>query len=105
MAGKYLYNDLPEAEQQKWISKIQTHALGTKQAKATGTSWKEFPTSYLLCEDDLAIPMFAQELMTSMVKEQGGEIEIQRLKSSHSPFLSHPDTTVEWIRRAAGEKI
>jgi hypothetical protein len=59
----------------------------------------------LLCEDDLAIPAFAQEFMTGMVKEKGGELEVERIKSSHSPFLSQPDVVVEWVRKAAGEKL
>ena len=79
--------------------------MATFYAPATAASWKEIPTSYLLCEDDLAIPAPGQEAMTSGVKEMGGEIEITRIKVGHSPFLSKPDETVEWIRRVAGEKL
>merc|ERR1712194_525698 len=97
------YNDLPVEEQKKWFSKLQTHAFATKKAKTTTASWREIPTSYLICEDDLAIPAFAQEAMSNGVKEMGGEIEVERIKASHSPFLSQPDVVVEWLRRAAGE--
>jgi hypothetical protein len=105
MAANVFYNDLPEDQQRYWFSKTKTHTFASKQAKATAESWKEIPTSYLLCEDDLAIPAFAQEAMTGMVKEMGGEIEVERIKSSHSPFLSQPDAVVNWLRRVAGEKI
>jgi predicted N-formylglutamate amidohydrolase len=37
------------------------------------------------------------------VKNLGGELWTERLKSSHSPFLSHVDETVAWIRTVAGE--
>jgi pimeloyl-ACP methyl ester carboxylesterase len=81
------------------------HTFATIQAKATAESWLEIPTHYLLCENDLTIPAFVQEMMTGMVKEKGGEIEVERIKSGHSPFLSQPDKVVEWLRRVAGEKI
>jgi len=79
--------------------------MASVQAKATAESWLEIPTHYLLCEDDLAIPAFAQEMMTGMVRDKGGEIEVERIKSSHSPFLSQPYKVVEWLRRVAGEQV
>ncbi|KAF2736855.1 alpha/beta-hydrolase [Polyplosphaeria fusca] len=99
------YQDLPPADQEKYAAMIKKHSFGTKKAKSTGAAWREIPLTYLICEDDLAIPLFAQELMTNAVKDMGGEIETERLKSSHSPFLSHPNYVVDWIRRAAGEKL
>ncbi|CAO2648609.1 Nn.00g078760.m01.CDS01 [Neocucurbitaria sp. VM-36] len=99
------YNDLDEAEQKHWFSLCQTQALATFHAPTTAASWKVIPTSYLLCEDDLAIPAAGQEAMIGSVKEMGGDIEVTRIKSGHSPFLSKPDETVEWIRRVSGEKI
>ncbi|KAF2183819.1 alpha/beta-hydrolase [Zopfia rhizophila CBS 207.26] len=99
------YNDLSAEEQQKWMSKLQTHAFATKKAKSTGAAWKEIPSSYLICEDDNAIPKVAQEAMTKGAKDAGAEMEIEVIKASHSPFLSQPDRVVEFIRRAAGEKV
>ncbi|KAJ4369969.1 hypothetical protein N0V83_005733 [Neocucurbitaria cava] len=98
------YNDLPESEKQHWFSQLQSHSLATFYTPATAASWKEIPTSYLLCEDDQAIPAAGQEAMIAGVKDLGGVIEVTRLKASHSPFLSRPEETVEWIRRAAGEE-
>lgn len=99
------YNDLPAEEQQKYMSQIKSHSFATKKAKSTAASWKEIPTWYLLCEDDNAIPAFAQDLMTGGVKQMGGDIQIERIKSSHSPFLSQPEYVVNWLRRAAGEQL
>ncbi|KAF2016526.1 alpha/beta-hydrolase [Aaosphaeria arxii CBS 175.79] len=103
--GSVFYNDLPEEQSKHWQSQLQTHSYATQAAPATGASWKEIPTRYLLCEDDQAIPAFAQELMANGVKEAGGDIEVERIKTSHSPFLSRPDLVVNWIRRVAGETI
>ena len=104
-AASIFYSDLPEAQQREWLTKVKTHVFATVQAKATAASWKEIPTHYLLCEDDQAIPAFAQEAMTGMVRDMGGEMEVERIKAGHSPFLSQPDVVVEWLRRVAGETM
>lgn len=104
-AANVFYNDLPEAQQQKWYAGTRTQASATMTAKAAATSWMEIPTSYLLCENDLAIPPQAQEGMTEMAKGMGGEVEVTRVKSGHSPFLSVPDEVVAWLRRVAGEVV
>ncbi|KAF2264250.1 alpha/beta-hydrolase [Lojkania enalia] len=97
------YNDLPAEAQQYHMSQLQSHSFGTKKAKSTGACWKEIPSWYLLCEDDQAVPAFAQGLMVDRVKEMGGDVLVERIKSGHSPFLSQPDYVVDWIRRATGE--
>ena len=105
-AQDIFYNDLPAEQRAYWFSQCsRSHSFHTKKAKATHESWLEIPTHYLVCEDDQAIPLPQQEFMTGMVKEKGGEIQTTRFKSSHSPFLSRPEETVEWIRRVAGEEI
>lgn len=75
------------------------------RSPATAASWKNIPTSYLLCEKDMAIPAAGQEAMTDAVKATGAEIEVTRIDAGHSPFLSKPDETVAWLRRVAGEKV
>lgn len=105
-AKDIFYNDLPPDQRAYWFGKVsRTHSLHTFAAKATGEAWKQIPTSYLICEDDLTIPKALQEAMVGMVRDKGGELRTDRLKSSHSPFLSHVDETVAWIRKVAGEHV
>lgn len=99
------YNDVPEKESKYWFSLVKTHAAGSIAAKATGAAWKVIPTSYLLCEEDLAIPPGRQEEMIRDAKSVGAEIDVTRIKSSHSPFLSKINETAQWVRRVAGEKV
>jgi pimeloyl-ACP methyl ester carboxylesterase len=99
------YNDLPEPEQLQWHAKLQSQTYATFEAKTTAASWKVIPSSYLLCEDDLAIPAAGQQAMIEGVREKGGVIEVTRIKAGHSPFLSKVDETVEWVRKVAGESI
>jgi len=99
------YNDLAESEQQHWHGKLLSQTLATFHAPATGASWTTIPASYLLCEDDQAIPAQGQEAMVKGARELGAKVEVQRIKASHSPFLSRVEETVEWVRGVAGEKV
>jgi hypothetical protein len=68
----------------------------------TYAAWRYIPTTYLLCtEDRTVLPVFQEK----MVERTEGKVDVLvRLKSSHSPFLSHVDEVEELIRKAAGEK-
>lgn len=47
--------------------------------------------------------MFVQEAMVQACQDAGADMEVQRVKSGHSPFLSKPDEVVHFLRKAAGE--
>ncbi|KAH6642501.1 Alpha/beta hydrolase fold-1 [Boeremia exigua] len=98
------YNTLPESEQAYWFSQLQTHSLATFDTPTTGASWKTIPSSFLLCEQDRAIPAPFQEAMVNAAKEKGAQVDLVRMDSDHSPFLSKPKETVDWIRSVAGEQ-
>ena len=38
-------------------------------------------------------------------KDAGALMEVERIFTSHSPFLSKPDDAVRFLRRAAGEEV
>ena len=59
-------------------------------------AWRDVPTTYVICDQDNAIPVFAQEHMS----QRAGDV--RRLDSSHSPFVSMPDRVVEIISELAG---
>jgi hypothetical protein len=52
---------------------------------------------YIFAEEDRAIPLSAQEAMAGLL----GDHPQFRCRSSHSPFLSMPDTLAEACEMAA----
>jgi hypothetical protein len=51
------------------------------------------PRHYIRCTQDRAIPLTGQDHMVATVDAAlGGRTIIHTLESSHSPFLSQPDT-------------
>ena len=52
-------------------------------------------TTSVICEEDQAVPVAAQEAMSELADH------VERLPSSHSPFLSMPDRLAQVLERAA----
>lgn len=60
----------------------------------TETAWNTIPNTYVICEADNAVPVFAQEMMAERADH------VERLNTSHSPFLSQPAALARLIRRS-----
>jgi len=60
----------------------------------TEVAWKEIPSTYIICEEDQAIPVFAQEAMSARATS------VVRINTDHSPFLCAPADLAKLISRA-----
>lgn len=102
-SANIFYNDLPEEAVKEHIDHLQLHCVGSMKSKATYTAWRNMDCSYLVCEDDNAIPAPMQE---QMIQQKGARFTlVEKCKAGHGPFLSVPQTVVNHIRRAAGETL
>ncbi|KAK3049472.1 hypothetical protein LTR09_009139 [Extremus antarcticus] len=101
-AAEIFYNRCTREQQEENIPKLQLLAKAAFTSKTTYAPWKEVACTYLLCENDLAIPAPAQEAMST---QPGARFEVVRCEADHSPFLCMPDLTTNVVRRAAGESI
>jgi hypothetical protein len=81
------FSDLaPEQADIEWAS------LCKKQSRKSFTTFPQYveseircPKTYIICENDRAVPPVFQELMARM-----GSFDINRSKSGHTPFLTIP---------------
>jgi pimeloyl-ACP methyl ester carboxylesterase len=96
------YNLCPPEVAEAQVPQLGYFAASTLDAKATYTAWKHIPSAYLVCENDNTISVLTQEKMAT---QPGARFEIGRCGADHSPWLSMPDITAEFVRRAAGEVI
>jgi len=77
-------------------------------SKLSYTPYKVIPSTYVLCENDQAIPIEVQERMVENVRKEngGGKVVpfdiVERLEAGHSPFISHARELVEFLYRASG---
>lgn len=95
------FHDVPDGAE--WAKTLRPHAWVTKNAPATNAAYLELPASYLLCEDDQAIPLPVQQVMVARAQRKGGLIKTEKIKAAHSPWLSQPDEVASYIRRQTAE--
>lgn len=97
------YHDLPEEEGKYWVSRLLKQALKplTDSGEHVYSGWKDVPAWYLVPTDDRTFPTEAQMAMADRAKEQGGNIVVEKIHTSHSPMLSKPKETAKFITRAA----
>lgn len=83
------------------MEQLRPHARVTKVAPATAAAYLHIPTSYLLCEDDRAIPLFVQDLMVEKAREKGAVVVTEKINTAHTPWLVDADRVAGYIRRHA----
>ena len=72
-------------------ARLSPQSLSSFTEIQTAAAWTAIPSTYVICENDKAIPVPAQEAMAARA---GRTI---RIDSSHSPFLSRPDDIAQII--------
>lgn len=101
-AREQFYHDLPEEEANYWVSKLAK--LSQKVVKEGGewayAGWMDLPVWYLTTLDDKTFPVEAQKMFVQMARDSGGDVTVREVMSSHSPMLSKPKETVDYILEA-----
>ena len=60
--------------------------------------------SYLVCEDDLALPRSHQRAYITMVERDSGQkVDVTSIKAGHAPIASQPEAVVDWILDVVGK--
>jgi pimeloyl-ACP methyl ester carboxylesterase len=89
------YNDCPPPEVECAVSRLQPQSASSFAETLAAAAWRDRPSTYVVCERDQALPVFAQEAMSKRATD------VVRLDSGHSPFLSRPDELVTLLSRFA----
>jgi pimeloyl-ACP methyl ester carboxylesterase len=88
------YNDLDATAAQCAAAKLGYQSYASMRQPLTEAAWKTIPSTYVVCEADNAIPVTAQEAMAMHADD------VERLNTSHCPFLSQPAAVARIIRRS-----
>ncbi|ROV97140.1 hypothetical protein VMCG_07461 [Cytospora schulzeri] len=91
-----IYNDLPPEEAEYWASKIIDQSYAVQTTLITRTAYKYIPSTYVMAEDDHALPLQWQEMFAAATGA-----EVKRIQSGHSPQLSRPEELADLIEAAA----
>ena len=89
------YNDCSQSDAAWAISQLQPQSAASFTETVRAAAWRDRPSTYVVCEQDQAIPVFAQEAMSQRARD------VFRLDAGHSPFLSQPDEVVKLVTQLA----
>lgn len=104
------YHDLPAEEADYWTSQLTPQSLKAlfEGGEFAYAGWMDVPSWYIGTVEDKGLPVVMQRLSVGMARGMGASVGHRELQTSHSPFLSQPDETVqimvEAIEEFAGKK-
>ncbi|SNR99023.1 Pimeloyl-ACP methyl ester carboxylesterase [Geodermatophilus pulveris] len=86
------YNGVSPELTRDAVSRLGLQSRASLEQPLTDAAWRAVPSTYVVCEQDQAIPVPAQEAMSSRAGD------VLRLPAGHSPFLSHPAELAALLR-------
>jgi hypothetical protein len=90
------------ADPQNWAAQLTKHPKAAQHTAVSHEAFREVPVTYLLCEQDKALPLEVQRMMAGRIQKAGVEnVSLESCTASHSPFLSMPEIVLEVVMRAA----
>jgi pimeloyl-ACP methyl ester carboxylesterase len=92
---KAFYEDVEAGEAARAIARLRPQSVPSITEKLTIAAWETIPSSYVICEQDQAVPPALQEHMASRAGI------VHRLPTGHSPFLSRPTELATLITEIA----
>ncbi|KAL8776351.1 MAG: hypothetical protein Q9194_003203 [Teloschistes cf. exilis] len=95
-----LYNDLPEPEASTWASRLMPSSRKVQTTILTRAAWRYTPSTYLVCENDQALPPHDQAGFAATAKAH-----VETCTAGHSPMLSSPDMLAQKIHQATLKAI
>lgn len=89
-----MYNDLSDKEI-AWAQKmlVPQSQLATEQGASFVAADVVVPQTFIVCEQDLAMPVAVQEMLIAAIPGMMSA----RIDASHSPFLSKPAELAEIV--------
>ncbi|KAF9893552.1 hypothetical protein FE257_010864 [Aspergillus nanangensis] len=93
------YDGCDPTDVEQALALLGSHPAGPLAVPATYTAYLEIPSTYIVCENDRALPSVVQR---RMIAQGNGAFEVETCNEGHSPFLSNPAFVVDCVRRAAG---
>lgn len=95
-----LYDDCDPEDADEAISLLGSFPIAPLAVPVTYTAYLEIPSTYIVCQNDRALPACVQE---RIVAQSNGSLKVERCSEGHSPFLSNPSYIVNFIRTVAEE--
>ncbi|KAL7919589.1 Alpha/beta hydrolase family domain-containing protein [Trichoderma austrokoningii] len=99
---QFFYHDLPADEAEYRVSLLRPQSLRAlyEGGEYSYSGWLDVPSFYLGTIEDQGLPVVVQRMNVGMARAMGASVEHRELQTSHSPFFSQPEATVNAIVEA-----
>lgn len=94
-------NDLAPEDAKNWAAQLVVHPTSAQWTNVTHEAFRAIPVTYLLCENDQALPLEVQKMMCGRIEALGVKVDYETCSAGHSPFLSMPDELAKIISKVA----
>ncbi|QOV47814.1 alpha/beta hydrolase [Streptomyces chromofuscus] len=91
------YADAPTADAEAAAARLVPQSTRSFSETVTAAAWHTIPSTYVVCEQDQALPPQLQEELATRAGT------VHRMASSHSPFLSMPGRFAALLTKIASE--
>ncbi|MGW2014975.1 alpha/beta fold hydrolase [Streptomyces sp. NPDC001927] len=89
------YGDVPAADAEWAVERLTPQSARSNSDAPTAAGWHTVPSTYILCEEDQALPPETQQVLAARSRV------VHRIATGHSPFLSKPAELAELLARIA----
>lgn len=102
-AVESFYNDIDIGRAKELASSNVTHNWLAASGQVNDAPWKDLPTTYIYCTQDLAIMLPLQESMVrdALNAKGASRVVTETIEASHCPFLSKPEEVIQIVHQAA----
>ncbi|NMO53395.1 alpha/beta hydrolase [Actinoplanes sp. TBRC 11911] len=90
-AERIFYSDFDPMAAEMAAADLSPHSVKSFEQEITQAAWHTIPSSYVIGEQDHAVPKEAREFMATRAEH------VYRVDSGHSPFISQPDRVARFI--------
>ena len=91
-----VYHDLPGSEAANWESKLVDQSYAVQQTVLTRAAYQYISSTYIISEDDRAVPVQFQEMFAAKAGAK-----VKKIMAGHSPQLSKPNELADFVEEVA----
>jgi len=92
------YHDLPVSEGDYWVGKLTKQATRPlTEGEHVYAGWMDVPVWYMVTMQDRTLPVELHRLTVQMARDAGADFTTRDIESSHSPMLSKPEETAQFV--------
>lgn len=100
------FSDLPLDKGIQFARMMSVHSTVSFTGPLTYPGYQHVPVSYLVCEDDHAVPVEIQRSIIARIQDESRhEVDVHSSKAGHFPSVSCPEEVARIIRCVARARV